>query len=82
MQNSVLETIHHTIIICVLDPGYVLKVNFNFSVGAVKPRSREAEKPRSREAEKQINSIKFKSVKHFNFSLCRGGLLILKVSKN
>lgn len=44
MQNSVLETIHHTIIICVLDPGYVLKVNFNFSVGAVKPRSREAEK--------------------------------------
>lgn len=32
MQNSVLETIHHTIIICVLDPGYVLKVNFNFSL--------------------------------------------------
>ena len=44
MQNSVLETIHHTIIVCVLDSGYVLKVNLNFSVGAVKPRSREANK--------------------------------------
>ena len=41
IQTNVLETINYAVIICVLDPGFVLKVNFNFSFGAEKLRSRE-----------------------------------------